>query len=282
MNPAVVWMGPEFNCKVLTCYLEVIPPSLVEEINTYLFKVREDIKAQTTPNSKKNILSLYELLTTKESANVFDLINNWVWKNLTPKEDGDRIVASGGVLYLQAWADRLTKERSNIVLLCKTLEENICRLEALSNIHEVTSYVMSHTEKVCSRIQTTNGVHRMREIFSKLGKLSANRSLESIRKKQMEENAAEVFKNKQQKRKRSSTSLDAVTSKKTKLIAPLPAALPKQKRKTPVTSVSRMSNGGKNMSNMIAFKKHDQKLSNHSSAEEGECSSSSDSESDSN
>ena len=242
MNLQLISLGPMKCTNALVVLTNVIPVELLKKVFNHLFAVQSESRKNAAPNSKKKVMSIDELMQTKESGKVFALINEWLWQHLPSREVAAKLKANGSELPLQTYASRLKSQRAEIVLIMKALEENQCQNDCVDSFQKMLLHVQTRCESVNTQLQTQSARVKLVENITQINKMNVNLK----RKLSTTTTAGKVVPPQQQK--------------KTKLIEALPmavqksnvaqeirkirfATLPKQKRK---------QQGGKSI---IAFKK---------------------------
>ena len=260
MNLPLISLGPMKCSSALVVLTNVIPEELLKKVFNHLFAVQSDSRKNAAPNSKKKVMSIDELMQTKECGTVFALINEWLWQHLPSREVAAKLKANGSELPLQAYASRLKSQRAEIVVIMKALEENQCQNDCVDSFQKMLLHAQTRCENVNTQLQTQSARIKLVENITQITKMNAN-----LKRKL----ATTTIADKQQHHQ-----------KKTKLIEALPttalrkanvaqeirkirfASLPKQKRK---------QQGGKSI---VAFKKQLELSKVSDENEEGECSTS--------
>ena len=113
----------------------------LKKVFDHLFAVQSESKKNASPNSKNKLLTINELLQTKESIKVFSLISEWMWQHLPTQDVAAKIRAGNGKLPLVAYVNRLKTHRAEIVVIMKSLKENQCQNEAVNSFQKMVMRV---------------------------------------------------------------------------------------------------------------------------------------------
>ena len=237
MSQQLFSLGPMKCTSTMVVLSNVIPAELLKKVFDHLFAVQAENRKNASPNSKKKVPSIDELMQTKESGRVFHLINEWLWQHLPTRDMANKIQATGGELPLQTYVNRLKSCRAEIVLIMKALEENQCQNEAVDSFQKMVLHVQTLNESINTQLQTQSARVKMSENIAQINKMNLN-LLNNSR-------TALVARTKQQQHqylKRKSSGGAAVGAgqqqqqqvggKKTKLIAALPNKKSSQKDNT--------------------------------------------------
>ena len=168
MNRQLISLGPMKCTSALVVLTNMIPVELLKKVFDHLFTVQSNSRKNAAPNSKNRVLSIDELMLTKESSRVFSLINEWLWQHLPTQDMATKIKAGGGELPLQTYANRLKSHRAEIVLIMKALEENQCQNEAVDSFQKMLLHVQMHNESINTQLQTQSARVKMSETLHRL------------------------------------------------------------------------------------------------------------------
>ena len=282
MSQQLISLGPMKCISTIVLLTNVVPLELLKKVFDHLFVVQSENRKNAPPNSKKKVSTIDELMQTKESGRVFQLINDWLWQHMPGQSMADKIIASGNELPLCNYVNRLKTCRAEIVLIMKALEENQCRNEAVDSFQKMVLHVQTLNESINTQLQTQSARSKMSDNIALVNKMNLNLSSGSRtslvaynkqqhnlkRKQQQQQQHQQIKRTKiiealpnppSSKKSSSATQQQQQTAVDFKFTMPTkvaPAAtfkepqLPKQQRKRKITNNTTVI-GGKNV---IAFK----------------------------
>ena len=179
MRLQLVSLGPMKRSSALVALTNVIPVELLKKVFDYLFSIQAESRKNAAPNSKKNMMSIDDLMQTKESAKVFSLINEWLWQHLPTKEAAMKMKANGVELPLQTYVSRLQSQRAEIVLIMKALEENQCENACVDSFQKMIVHVQARCESVNTQLQTQSARVKLGENISQINKMNVSLLMKS-------------------------------------------------------------------------------------------------------
>lgn len=162
----------------------VVPQSLLQIVFTHLFQSQTSMRRDASPNSKKKIPSIDDLITGKESYYVFRLVNEWLMNQLSTKQAAQVLINNGNELPLQKCVRVLNESRADIVIILKQLEENQCQLDTITTYKKMVDHVQARTESTTVNLMTLTVKTKLVENVNAISKLSFSLSRQQQQQKQ--------------------------------------------------------------------------------------------------
>ena len=186
-------LGPVYMSTNFTTMCNIIPSELQRLVYNHVFKKRNDIAKQASPNSKSRVSSIDELIQKRENRVIYDIINKWLWKNLLNSEAGQQIIKDGGKLPLELHVQRLVENRSEIVKMFKALDESQYKLDSVSSYPKMIEYVQQNCEDVYMGSISQSGRVKIQENLSKMSKMNARIKLQQQQQQQQQRRSISII-----------------------------------------------------------------------------------------
>ena len=191
-NPKLVHVSPLAVSNAFVLLTRVVPQSLLEIVFTHLFQLQTSMRRDASPNSKKKIPPLDELITGKESYAIFRLVNDWLMNQLPTKQAAQVLINNGKELPLQTCVRVLNEFRADIVIMLKQLEENQCQLDTITTYKKMVDHVQVRTESITTMLMTQTAKTKLLEnvnVISKMGFSLARQQQQQQQQKQQKQSS---------------------------------------------------------------------------------------------
>ena len=162
----------------------VVPQSLLQKVFTHLFRSQASLREDSSPSSKKKIPSIEDLITGKESYNVFRLVNEWLMNQLPAKQAAQELTNNGSELPLQCCVRVLNESRADIVIMLKQLEEKQCQMDAITTYKKMVDHVQAETENIATKLVTQSAKTKLVQNVNAISRLSFSLSRQEQHQKQ--------------------------------------------------------------------------------------------------